>query len=100
MAQAQHKTLSHSRISCYSQCVSLTEVGRIFSCLSLVSALTPFLARPLYSLVYGATLDTFPGAYLLFTGAIILGAMGAMLWVRRIIRGDEQQDGSEQHELS
>ena len=71
----------------------------MFSCLSLVSALTPFLARPLYSLVYGASLDTFPGAYLLLTGAIILGAMAAMLGVRRIIRGNTQQETSGGYEL-
>ena len=80
----------HSRISCFSQCVDLTKVCRIFSCLSLVSALTPFFARLLYSLVYGVTLDTFPGSYLL------TGAMASMIEVRRIIRGSTQQDTSEQ----
>ena len=66
-----------------------SEVGRVFSSLSLVSALSPFLARPLYSLVYNATLDTFPGAFLVFTGAIILGAMSIMLMVKRIINSND-----------
>ena len=61
----------------------------MFSSLSLVSALSPFLARPLYSLVYNATLDTFPGAFLVFTGAIILGAMSIMLMVKRIINSND-----------
>ena len=65
-----------------------SEVGRVFSSLSLVSALSPFLARPLYSLVYNATLDTFPGAFLVFTGAIILAAMAIMSLVKRMISDD------------
>ena len=76
-------------------------MGRIFSCLSLVSALTPFFARPLYSLVYSASLATLPGAYLLLTGAVTLGAMAAMLVVSRIIIRHKQQVASaEQCELS
>ena len=76
-------------------------MGRIFSCLSLVSALTPFFARPLYSLVYSASLATLPGAYLLLTGAVTLGAMAAMLVVRRIITRHKQQvTSAEQCELS
>ena len=76
-------------------------MGRIFSCLSLVSALTPLVAPPLYSLVYSASLATPPGAYLLVTGAVTLGAMAAMLVVRRIIIRNKQQVASvEQCELS
>ena len=76
-------------------------MGRVFSCLSLVSALTPFFARPLYSLVYSASLATLPGAYLLLTEAVTLGAMAAMLVVRRIIiRHKQQVTSAEQCELS
>ena len=79
----------------------MAEVGRIFSCLSLVSALTPFFARPLYSLVYSATLASLPGAYLLLTGGVTLGAMAAMILVRRIIiRNKQQVTSTEQYELS
>ena len=69
----------------FSQSVEKNEVGRIFSCLSLLSALIPFFSRPLYSLMYNETLESFPGTFLLFTSAIIFVAMTVMFGVKRIL---------------
>lgn len=51
-----------------SQCtkeVDKSEIGRIFSVVALGQALVPLIANPLFGLIYKATLDSLPGAYLL-----------------------------------
>ena len=51
-----------------SQCtkeVDKSEIGRIFSVVGLGQALVPLIANPLFGLIYKATLNTLPGAYLL-----------------------------------
>lgn len=51
-----------------SQCtkeVDQTEIGRIFAVVALGQAIVPLVANPLFGLVYNATLDTLPGAYIL-----------------------------------
>ena len=60
---------------CCSQSVDQTEVGRIFSCLALVSALVQFVSGPMYAVIYNQTLDTFPGTFMLTTSLIIFVAM-------------------------
>ena len=51
-----------------SQCtkeVDKSEIGRIFSVVGLGQAIVPLIANPLFGLIYKATLQTLPGAYLL-----------------------------------
>ena len=45
--------------------VDKSEIGRIFSVVGLGQALVPLIANPLFGLIYKATLNTLPGAYLL-----------------------------------
>ena len=61
-----------------------SEVGRVFSSLSLVSALVPLVSGPLYSLVYNATLGHFAGTFMLVTSSLILAATAIMVAVWRI----------------
>merc|ERR1719195_1046953 len=61
--------------SLLSQSVDQTEVGRIFSCLALLSALVQFVSGPMYAVIYNQTLDTFPGTFMLTTSLIIFVAM-------------------------
>ena len=45
--------------------VDKSEIGRIFSVVGLGQAIVPLIANPLFGLIYKATLQTLPGAYLL-----------------------------------
>ena len=62
-----------------------TEVGRIFSCLALVSALVQFVSGPMYAVIYNQTLDTFPGTFMLTTSLIIFVAMVITVLVKRLM---------------
>ena len=70
---------------CFSQSVDQTEVGRIFSCLALVSALVQFVSGPMYAVIYNQTLDTFPGTFMLTTSLIIFVAMVITVLVKCIM---------------
>jgi len=65
--------------SLLSQTVAKDEVGRIYSSLAFISAVVPFFSHPLYGLIYHNTIDTFPGAFMLFTSVII--AITAVLMI-------------------
>ena len=66
--------------SLLSQTVDKKEVGRVFSCLALISALVPFFSHPLYGSIYDATLETFPGAFMFVTfGLISLAAVSMFM---------------------
>jgi hypothetical protein len=44
--------------------------GAVFALTSVVEALTPIAASPLYTLVYNATLRVFPGTFYIVSSAI------------------------------
>ena len=69
-----------------SQSVESSEVGRIFSSLSFISSLVHFVSHPLYALIYDASLETFPGAFMVFTGLIIFVAMFIMIIIKFFFR--------------
>ena len=50
--------------SLLSKLVSKDEVGTVFSLLAVMSKCLDFVAKPLYGLLYRATVDTFPAAFL------------------------------------
>ena len=58
--------------SLFTKCVGVDEVGKIFSAVGFVAALMPILSNPTYRLLYNATLETFPGAFLLMGAALTL----------------------------
>ena len=68
--------------SLLSQSVESSEVGRIFSSLSFISSLVHFFSHPLYALIYDASLETFPGAFMVFTGLLIFVAMIIMILIK------------------
>ena len=59
-----------------SKSVGSGEVGRIYSVLSLVSAASGSLIEASYQSLYSATLNTFPGAYLLVNAGLLLLTIG------------------------
>ena len=77
--------------SLLSQSVESDEVGRIFSSLSFISCLVHFFSHPLYALIYDSSLETFPGAFMLFTGLIIFLALLIMVLVKFLFRRSDQR---------
>ena len=63
-----------------------SEVGRIFSCLALISALVKFVSGPMYAIIYDQTLASFPGTFMMVTSLIIFMAMAIMMIVKCLIR--------------
>ena len=74
------------RMFCCSQSVEKSEVGRIFSCLALISALVKFVSGPMYAIIYDQTLASFPGTFMMVTSLIIFMAMAIMMIVKCLIR--------------
>ena len=72
--------------SMLTQSVEKTEVGRIFSSLSLASLLVPFASKPLFAFLYDLSLETFPGSWMLLTGLIIWSAMLIMIVLKYLMR--------------
>ena len=69
-----------------SQSVEKTEVGRIFSSLSLASLLVPFFSKPLFAFLYDLSLQTFPGSWMVLTGLVIWSAMIINIVLKYLIR--------------
>ena len=76
-----------------SQCtksVEVTEIGRIFSVIALGQSLVPMFVVPLFGVIYKATLDTMPGAYLIIVVSLLFLAFLISLYLvwddRRILR--------------
>ncbi|XP_023349851.1 proton-coupled folate transporter [Eurytemora carolleeae] len=72
------------------------EIGRIFSVLSLFSAISGSLVESVFQSVFGATADTFPGAYLLLLagllGLTIPVNLMILLFFRRMEKSNLQQE--------
>lgn len=72
--------------SILSESVDKTEIGKIFSSLSLVSILVPIFSNPLYAFIYDQSLTTFPGSFMMFTGLVIVLAMIMMIILKHLMR--------------
>jgi len=81
--------------SLMSQAVDKNEVGRVFSCLSLLSALVPFFVQPMFAFIYQATLDNFTGAFMIFTSLLIAIALVLYIFVKKIMTKIENSSKKE-----
>ncbi|XP_065367801.1 probable peptidoglycan muropeptide transporter SLC46 [Calliphora vicina] len=59
------------------------ELGKIFSFISALEAFVPFVASPLYTIVYGFTLKSYPGFFNILSANFFLLAIGLILVVFR-----------------
>ncbi len=67
-----------------SQCtkeVDKSEIGRIFAVVALGQAIVPLIANPLFGLIYKATLETLPGAYLLAVVVMLFFVLGSSIYM-------------------
>jgi hypothetical protein len=55
--------------SLLSNCIDPSEVGKVFSLLSVIASVAPIAGNPLFRQLYNKTLNTFPGAIFLLFGS-------------------------------
>ena len=80
--------ICHSHLcfrSLFSRCVGPDEVGKIFSAVAIITAVAPLASNIAMRKLYSATLDTYPQAFMLYTGALFLlaTALNFYLWTNR-----------------
>ena len=67
-----------------SQCtknVEPLEIGKIFSMVALAQSIVPLIAFPIFGLVYRATVDTFPGTYLVIVSFLLSLAFASSVFL-------------------
>lgn len=55
-----------------SKTVSSNELGKIHSVLGIVESIAPLIYSPIMTAIYSATITTMPGAFLLFSGLMMI----------------------------
>lgn len=64
-----------------SKMVPTDELGKVNSLFGVCESLMPLVYGPMYSSVYGATMNTFPGTFFLLGGGLTIPAVIAFLWM-------------------
>ncbi|XP_015601761.1 uncharacterized protein LOC107270866 [Cephus cinctus] len=64
-----------------SKLVPTDELGKVNSLFGVCESLMPLVYGPMYSFVYGATMNTFPGTFFLLGGCLTIPAVIAFLWL-------------------
>lgn len=64
--------------------VETAELGKVNSLIGAAEALMPLVYSPIYSFLYAATINAFPGAFYLVGGALILPTAIIFLYVYKI----------------
>ncbi|XP_061389294.1 probable peptidoglycan muropeptide transporter SLC46 [Musca vetustissima] len=59
------------------------ELGKIFSFISAIQAFMPFVASPLYTIIYRSTLTSFPGLFNIINANLFIVAIGFILVILR-----------------
>eukprot|EP00096_Caligus_rogercresseyi_P009399 TRINITY_DN3188_c0_g1_i2.p1 TRINITY_DN3188_c0_g1~~TRINITY_DN3188_c0_g1_i2.p1 ORF type:complete len:479 (-),score=76.45 TRINITY_DN3188_c0_g1_i2:14-1450(-) len=69
--------------SLVTKCISSDEIGKIFAVIASFQAVVYMLASPIYSMVYKATLDIFPGLVFLVTACLysFVGAVVVYIYI-------------------
>ena len=65
------------------------EIGRIFSFMSLFSAVSGSLVEAAFQKILNTTLDTLPGAYLLVLASLLIITVPTNLIIRRLLKTEE-----------
>jgi hypothetical protein len=84
--------------SLLSKCVSMHEIGKVFSILAVIAALAPVAGNPIFRQLYNATIDTFPGAIFTLGSALLLLAtfINVFIYTQRDKLVDEEDKEKEE----
>ncbi|KAI8126976.1 Solute carrier family 46 member 3 [Lucilia cuprina] len=66
-----------------SNIVPATDLGKIFSIKNILQSIAPFLAAPLYTIIYKASITSFPGLFNIFSAILYFIAFIFLLFVLR-----------------
>ncbi|XP_046810546.1 uncharacterized protein LOC124420702 [Lucilia cuprina] len=66
-----------------SNIVPATDLGKIFSIKNILQSIAPFLAAPLYTIIYKASITSFPGLFNIFSAILYFFAFIFLLFVLR-----------------
>ena len=88
MLLKQHTFSCHSHLcfrSLFSRCVGPDEVGKIFSAVAIITAVVPLASGIAMRKLYSATIDTYPQAFMIYTGSLFLlgTTLNFYLWTKR-----------------
>ncbi|CAG2101156.1 unnamed protein product [Medioppia subpectinata] len=65
----------------FSKIIRLDELGKVFSGLSAIEALTPLISAALFTGIFNATMDSMPGLSLIVLALILMIPFGVVLWI-------------------
>jgi PCFT/HCP family folate transporter-like MFS transporter 1/3 len=84
--------------SLLSKCVSMHEIGKVFSILAVIAALAPVAGNPIFRQLYNATIDTFPGAIFTLGSSLLLLAtfINVFIYTQRDKLVDEEDKEKEE----
>ncbi|XP_043267795.1 solute carrier family 46 member 3-like [Venturia canescens] len=71
-----------------SKLVPTDELGKVNSLFGVCESLMPLVYGPMYSSVYAATMNTFPGTFFLLGGGLTVPAVFSFLWLYKEHRRD------------
>ncbi|XP_012286336.1 uncharacterized protein LOC105702940 [Orussus abietinus] len=83
-----------------SKLVPTDELGKVNSLFGVCESLMPLVYGPMYSSVYGATMNTLPGTFFLVGGCLTIPAVISFLWLYTEHRRDRALEEREMREKS
>ncbi|XP_054156892.1 proton-coupled folate transporter-like [Oppia nitens] len=65
----------------FSKIVTPQEIGKVFSCLATIEAITPLIAAGIFTTLFNATINTNPGLALIVVAGLLVIPFTAMIWI-------------------
>ncbi|XP_049809081.1 uncharacterized protein LOC126252216 [Schistocerca nitens] len=78
--------------------VAKDEIGQVFALAVTLEALTPLAGPPIYSAVFNASINSFPGAYHLLSAGIMALDLAVLLFAVYLTRGAKKEGQQRQEE--